>query len=334
MNLIDRYVHEVGRHLPRSNRSDIQAELRSALNDTLEDRAGPEPSEAEVAEILREFGPPREVAGSYCPGAGYLIGPALYPLFRMVAGIALAAVLGAHVLAWGVAIFIAQDPVDPLQALAGLANSVPAALGMVVIVFAALQRFGVRPEDEDEGWDPIDLPKIVPGEALKRGERIFGVVAGILILVILVFFPEWIGFVTAPGGAFYPNPVITRFLGWIVFSLLVNLGLDVYLLWQGRWDTGSRIGKIAANLLSVGVLALLIQGHTAWLSARGANDIIATLERLPDNLQGSVQVLGMQAFRIAFAVALIVTVIDTVVIIVRLVGSSLRDQTPAWEEGG
>ena len=38
MDLIDRYVHEVGRYLPRKNRADIQAELRSLLIDTLEAR--------------------------------------------------------------------------------------------------------------------------------------------------------------------------------------------------------------------------------------------------------------------------------------------------------
>ena len=38
MELIDRYVQEVGRHLPRKNRSDIQAELQSTLVDTLEAR--------------------------------------------------------------------------------------------------------------------------------------------------------------------------------------------------------------------------------------------------------------------------------------------------------
>ncbi len=58
MSLIDRYVYEVGRHLPRNNRSDIQAELRSSLIDALEDRAGHEPTEDEIVELLKEFGPP------------------------------------------------------------------------------------------------------------------------------------------------------------------------------------------------------------------------------------------------------------------------------------
>ena len=38
MDLIERYVHAVGRQLPRRNRGDIQAELQSTLVDMLEDR--------------------------------------------------------------------------------------------------------------------------------------------------------------------------------------------------------------------------------------------------------------------------------------------------------
>ena len=39
MKLIESYVAEVGKHLPRKNRLDIEAELRSTLEDMLEDRS-------------------------------------------------------------------------------------------------------------------------------------------------------------------------------------------------------------------------------------------------------------------------------------------------------
>ena len=38
MNLIDRYIAEVGRHLPEKDRSDIEAEIRSMMEDMLEER--------------------------------------------------------------------------------------------------------------------------------------------------------------------------------------------------------------------------------------------------------------------------------------------------------
>lgn len=323
MSLIDRYVHDVGRHLPRKNRADIQAELRSSLIDALEDRAGQDPAEADVAELLKEFGPPQVVAASYYPEGQYLIGPPLYSLFRLVAGIVLAAVLGAQLLAWGVGYFIAQEPFTPLEAVVGLLNSIPAALGMLVIVFVILQWFDVRPETEDEPWDPNNLPEISELETVNRGERVFGITMGIIILVILGFFPESIGFVTTFGSELFTNPVIAQYIGLITFSLLFGIGLDIYLLWQGRWGTTTRIAKITANLLSVAILFLLVQGHTVWLAEHGSTGFFATLELLPDNINGGWQVIGMEAFRLGFGVALIITSIETVVMILRLVRANM-----------
>ncbi len=270
MNLIDRYVYEVGRHLPRKNRSDIQIELRSSLVDALEDRAGENPNEADIIALLQEFGPPKTVAASYFPEGQYLIGPSLYPLFRMVAGIALAAVIGAQVLAWGVAVFIAEVPFAPLEAFGGILNSIPIALGMVVIVFAILQRFDVRPDFEDERWDPASLPQISDFEPVSRGERIFGIIVSIIILGVVTSFPGIIGFVTFPGGEFYANPVIPQYLGWISISLLLGIGLDIYLLWQGRWTSTSRTRKNRCKYFEYHRLILACPGaHCLAGRARG-----------------------------------------------------------------
>ncbi len=327
MSLIDRYIQEVGQRLPRENRADIKAELRSLLIDSLEDRFGHEPSESEVEDFLIEFGQPREVAASYFPDGQYLIGPSLYPLFRMVAWIVVAAVLGAQMLAWGVAIFIAGEPFAVLEMLGSLLNSIPVSLGWLVLTFIILQRFDVQPDLEDETWDPQSLPKINEDEDLKRGELIFGLVFGILILVLVVFFPQWIGSVTAPGGKFYPNPVIIQYLGWIKISLLAGIGLNIYLLWQGRRSPVSRLVKIAENLFSIFVLALLVQGHTTWLAARGASGLFDALESISSITGGIWELVGMHAFRMAFGVALIVTVIETLVMFYRLVRGKIQTRT-------
>jgi hypothetical protein len=324
MTLIDRYVHEVGRRLPRKNRADIQTELRSLLVDALEDRAGPEPTEAEIAELLKEHGPPKAVAASYHPEGQYLIGPALYPLFKLVTGITLAAVLGAQLLAWGLALLAGQGSFAPLQILEWLLSGVPAAFGTIVIVFAILQRFEVRPDTADKEWDPESLPRIEEAITVKRGERIFGIVMGIVILVLLVFFPQWIGFVMFPGGEFFANPVIPRFIGWISISILASIGLDIYLLWQRQWTTATRIAKVAVNLLSLAILLLLVQGHTAWLADHGAGGMIAALQGLADIADGGWQIIGMQAFRLAFGVAAIVIIVDTIMMVYRMIRYSYR----------
>jgi hypothetical protein len=84
--LIERYVHETGKNLPRKMRADIQMELNSLLMDTLEERAaesGKVPTADMTADLLREFGKPEEMAAQYRPDQ-FLIGPALIPVFQLV----------------------------------------------------------------------------------------------------------------------------------------------------------------------------------------------------------------------------------------------------------
>ena len=327
MSLIDRYIQEVGRHLPRKNRADIKAELRSSMVDNLEDRYGSDPTESKVADFLKEFGKPREVAASYFPEGQYLIGPSLYPLFRMIAWIVVVAVMGAQILAWGIAMLVAGESFSALEIFGSLLNSIPVSLGWLVITFIILQRFDVKPELDDEPWDPQSLPQINENEDIKRGELIFGLVFGILILVLVTFFPQWIGFVTTPGGKFYPNPVLIQHLGWIKVSLLSGIVLEIYLLWKGSWSLIPRIVKIAVNLLSIGVLALLVQGHNAWLAARASTGFFEGIEAISGIKDGGWELVGMQGFRLAFVIALIVTVIETLAMFYRMARGKIQTRS-------
>src|SRR5512139_3568397 len=94
MSLIDLYVTEVGKRLPLRGRKDIEAELRSTLEDMLEDRsqkAGRPADEGMMLDLLREYGPPDKVAAIY-HAHPYLIGPRLFPLFVKVLKIVLTVV--------------------------------------------------------------------------------------------------------------------------------------------------------------------------------------------------------------------------------------------------
>ena len=62
MELIERYLQEIGRHLPANKRADILSELRSSLNDSLEAQANGQPSEEAIVQIIKEMGAPRKVS--------------------------------------------------------------------------------------------------------------------------------------------------------------------------------------------------------------------------------------------------------------------------------
>jgi len=335
MELIDRYVEAVGRQLPHKDRADIQEELRSTLVDTLEASVGDgEASKEQVVALLKEFGPPEQVAASYYPEGQYLIGPRLFPLFRMVAGISLTVFVIVQLVLMGVTLVFGPGIDQWLEHLGGIVGGVFSALGVIVLVFAVLQYFDVKPQMEDEDWDPMDLPHLEEVDTISRGSMVAEITFSLIFLAILVFLPEWIGVFTGfGGGEFVPNPVLMQYLPLLILSLLLGIGLDVILLWRGRWETVTRLAKIGINLFGIYVLGVLIAGHNAWLGARGYTGFLSAVEalsQLGNPTPEVVQVLVVQAFQIAFIVALIVTAAETVVMIYRFIRRLLfRSRAPA-----
>lgn len=327
MTLLDRYLHEVGRHLPRSRRDDILAELRSSLLDRLEDLAGDAPVEEDMVQLLHEMGPPREVAASYYPDGQYLIGPTLYPLFKMTVTIWLLVSLGAQLIAWLVAILIGGETLADFGTPWAILNSVPVTLGIVVIIFAILQRMEVRPEMKRETWDPRSLPQPSSGAPVKRGERIVGIVVGVIFLGIFTAYPERIGIYNLSDGSFWGNPVLGKYLTWISLSIIAGIGVDLYLIWHGVWDWAARLAKIGSNIVSMVILSLLFQAHNTWLAARGVGPLLSTLDRLGAEADLLTQIWGMQLFRLGIGIALLVITIESVALGVRLVVGLLGSKT-------
>ena len=321
MELIERYVQAVGRHLPRKNQADILAELQSTLVDTLEARVGGEATEEQVVSLLKEFGPPEKVAASYWPEGQYLIGPRLYPLFRMVAGIAMSVFVVVQLVLLGVRLAFDQGALPATDFVGGIIGGLLSALGAIVLVFAVLQRLGIRPGREDETWDPRQLPVIEEANTISQGGTVAEITMSLILIAVLIFLPDKIGAMISPGTDVIINPVIISYLPLIILAVLLSIGLDVILLWRGRWETATRIARIATNLFGIYVLYILIAAHSAWLAGHG---IVGFFPALPVLTVGatpsmdSLQVFIIQAFRMGFVVALIVTAADTITITYRL----------------
>src|SRR5215208_739829 len=142
MNLIDKYIAEVGKHLPRKNRTDIEAEIRSTLEDMFDERKPAEgpADEAIILDLLKEYGAPREVAATYKTHQ-YLIGPRLFPIFETVLRIVLAVVVGASLIGLAVSLSEAGSTGPAFVSSVGewfgdLLGGLMAARGNIVLVFA------------------------------------------------------------------------------------------------------------------------------------------------------------------------------------------------------
>jgi hypothetical protein len=262
MNLIDKYVTEVGRHLSLlKGREDIEKELKSTLEDMLEDRAeqtGRARDEAMEIELLKEYGPPQKVASTYNPHP-YLIGPRMFPLFLMVLKIVLAVVVIVMLaISWINAVvsypLLAADFMQIIiQGFGNALSTAIAAFGNVVIVFAILER--ILPEKEiggfsdEEDWDPASLAKQPDPDIVKRGDLIAEIVFTVLGLAFL--------------NGLFNLPLLSRefaqFIPWINAVFLAGIVLDVYLLFIAKWNVLGRVGKVLIEAAGIAITVMLIR---------------------------------------------------------------------------
>jgi hypothetical protein len=262
MNLIDRYVTEVGRHLPLfKGREDIEKELKSTLEDMLEDRsaqAGRAPDDAMEIELLKEYGSPQKVASTYNPHP-YLIGPSMFPLFLMVLKIVVAVVVTV-LLVIACIRAVTLSPMmgaDFMQVIGqGFGNALSAAIaafGNVVLVFAILER--VLPEkeiggfDSEDGWDPASLATEPNPDVVKRSDSIAEIVFTLIGLAIL--------------NGIFNVPIFTEefrsYLPWINGIFLAEIALDVYLLRNAIWTPLTRVTKIFIEAAGMALTVIFIR---------------------------------------------------------------------------
>lgn len=269
MNLIDRYIAEVGKHLPRKNRADIEAEIRSTLEDMLDERTegnGPA-DEATVMELLKEYGAPREVAATYNTHQ-YLIGPRLFPIFEMIIRIVFAVVAGASLIGLGVS--LAKTGLSgPAFAAAlgtwfgGLISGLIAAFGNITLVFAILERTSVADKFENEfkEWDPKELKSEPDPEQIDLPDHIATIIFTILGLVVLNLYPGLFSIRFLSNGTWTALPVLTeaffRFLPWINIMGLVQIVFSGFMLGQRTWNPATRISGILIDIAQM-ILAVAI----------------------------------------------------------------------------
>jgi hypothetical protein len=276
MELIQRYVHEVGRRLSSKIREDVKHELASLLSDSVQERLNENPTarkEDVVAQVLRDFGKPDVVARRYGARHDYLIGPHWFPAFLMTAKIVLVMVAVLFVLPIAVTIAVhpdrALDYLKPpaLLSLAGdFIRTAAANLAIIVAVFAILERLPVSPGLNQADWNPRTLPRTDDPDQISTAGRIARIYALFAFIVLLGFFPQWFGFISV----FEERVVVVDLasLGFRIPELALQLWLaaaivlNVMLLRAGRWRRATRWAEFILGLLGCAIVYYVLT-HSA-----------------------------------------------------------------------
>ncbi|MCE7946630.1 MAG: hypothetical protein DYG88_04290 [Chloroflexi bacterium CFX4] len=239
-DLIERYIHQVGRYLPRGERAEIEAELRSLIQDKLDDRYTGAPSPEAVASVLAELGYPHQMAASY-GGGQYLIGPELYPSLMIVLRhgwlVVPAAVLFLN--AFGALISAQPRPLLAwlLETVFGIGQAVFIFSAVVVLIFVVIQRSGVALSPE-KPFDPSTLPEVDDPRLVERFEATFGIAFGTFITLLLLYFLS-VGGLTLRFPLSDPSDVLPVPRLWLALLILVSAAiiiLYVVVLRRNRWS--------------------------------------------------------------------------------------------------
>jgi len=242
-DLIERYIYHVGRYLPKKDRADIEQELRSLIQDQLEDRFDSAPTQEQIASILVALGAPHHMAASY-HHQQIFVGPDLYPQMMMALQhvwlIAPTVVLFLSI--FGALISSAQGEPRPgasivIETLAALWQTTISFSAVVVLIFAVMQRVGTAGGDK-AAFDPLTLAEVDDPHTVDRFEARVGIViAACVTLVLLIFLGE--GGLTLhfngsdPGGVIpVPTPWLMLLIGAVIAMLVLHLGV----LRRNRWN--------------------------------------------------------------------------------------------------
>jgi hypothetical protein len=271
MDLIALYVKEVGRNLPEKSREDIQQEIRSLIEDTLEDRAKGQNKPVNddlVIEVLTELGPPEKMAASYLPPR-YLIGPRLYSYFIKTLRVVLSVITVLAAIGAGVSLaYGAKLPVDVAQglwqAVLGLVDYAFRAFAIIVIVFAVLERTQPNVDLGGKAWDPRKLHDEPDPERYKPSDLIGKLIGDLVAITLFNFYPQWIGFSMHQGGQWLHvsvlTPVFFQYLPWMSGLWVLEAGLMGLVLAQGKWQTITRWVSIALNIGNIFLLGWILVG--------------------------------------------------------------------------
>ncbi len=243
MELLDRYLHAIKFWLPRAQQDDIVAELSEDIRSQIEEqeaKLGRKLNDAEIASILMERGRPLFVANRYLPQQ-YLIGPILFPVYRVVVTIVVLCYLVPRLLLWIGLMLL--DPIyrSPHAVTAYLTRAWPTfwnatfiAIGVVTAVFAVLERVQSKTRFL-ENWDPRKLPPVRDPNRIPRFNPILELTANLVFAVWWVS-GMWSQIIFDRAGVrIVLTPAWHGFFWAFLFIAMANIVLAAVNLFRRYW---------------------------------------------------------------------------------------------------
>lgn len=276
--LVNRYVYEVTKRIPKEQRSEIEMELRELIEDMAEG--------APLEEVFAKLGDPAVFARKYREDKNYVISPEYYDNYVWVMKIAVACIWAGLLIAMAVKCFI--DYQDIIR-IAGefISDAVMASLaivGTVTLIFAFLERQKIKVDlKQEKPWSP-DMLSPIPNKKsrISRGDCIASLIFLALFSCLLIFAPQLIGAYSVNGRDVSYVPVFNLgrwdvILPVLLFAMAVGFFNEIIRLIYGCYCKMVLLSSIVTNCIGI-VLAFIVLKLLPFWNANFAQEVATQLD--------------------------------------------------------
>jgi len=274
--LVDRYVAAATEHLPETRRIDVAHEIRTAIDELVEQRLDAGASEdTAIRESLTELGNPAKFAAAYEDTPRYLIGPGWYPayiaLLKKLVPIVLLIVASVAIIA-DLALGDSESTVTFGNILTGAIDAVYNA-GIQVLLWVTVGFIIAERTLGPEGpvtisgrWTVDDLPEQPAQRHIGLGETLLEVVALIIAGVLVTLqHTQGFGIVTGSGISeatrrmplFNPDLAGSAWAYGFYILLAISIAASVARYWRGVWTPVIFLASVVDDVLWIAFIAFL-----------------------------------------------------------------------------
>lgn len=269
-NIIDRYVYDVVRRLPKDQREDIELEIRDLIDDMIN-----ESGDNDIEKVLKKLGTPKELEKKYGDKERYLIGAEYFESYSLVLKIVLVSVFISVFVSSiiNVAIDISLESIIisiGSEIFSGIFSMI-FSFGFVTLIFAILEREKLKFDiDFEEDWSPSELPEVPDKKVLiKRSETIASIIFIIIFMGLLIFAPRLFGAWLNEGGHMKSIPIFNLDIWNVTMPLFViSLGIglidEIIKLVIGRYCIRVVISNVISGALQLIISIILLKVLPLW----------------------------------------------------------------------
>lgn len=277
-DMMERYIYEVIRRVPKKQREEIRLELEELISDMMEQE------EAGMEAVLTKLGNPRDFAQKYSGRHNYLIGPEYYGDYCWVMKVFLLSTLAFHMISvifqavfspgllLEMSFYVKTVFTDALISLIG-------GFGMLTLLFAVFEHYNVRVQitkeknwsvEQLKTWTPSKLPPVPNKKArISRGDCIVGIVFSLMFGLLLIFAPEWFTGVNIGGKEWklvspFNHEAWNVILPILVIDLAVELANEIMKLLAGRYCKKVMISEILSGVTVIILSVILLKVLPFW----------------------------------------------------------------------